>query len=57
MMNVCSNHVKDALKKFYVPHVQMISEQEKSCANCHHCGKNAKYKLFNIQKEKKTPIK
>jgi hypothetical protein len=43
-MFVCSNHVKDALKFMYVPHIKLISEEES--IRCHLCKTKAKYKLF-----------
>jgi CxxH/CxxC protein (TIGR04129 family) len=55
MIFVCSNHVKDALKITFVPHVQLLQEQESISSSCHLCSNRAKYKLFNyVHQRKKT---
>lgn len=47
MVVVCSDHVKDALKFIFLPHVKLIGEEETVSSHCHLCNKEAKYKLFN----------
>jgi CxxH/CxxC protein (TIGR04129 family) len=47
MVVVCSEHVKDALKFIFLPHVKLITEENSISSHCHLCSKKAKYKLFN----------
>jgi hypothetical protein len=54
-MFVCSNHVSDALKFMFVPHVKLIAKEEGF--RCHLCKSKAKYKLFSFGHiRKKTKI-
>ncbi|MFP7300295.1 hypothetical protein [Neobacillus niacini] len=45
-MFVCSNHVRDALKLMFLPHIKLIAEEESF--RCHLCKNKAKYKLFSF---------
>lgn len=53
-MFVCSNHVKDALRLMYVPHIKLISEEESF--RCHLCKCKAAYKLFQYGYQRKKAI-
>lgn len=52
-MFVCSNHVKDAIKFMYVPHIKLITEEEGF--RCHLCKSKAKYRLFQYCHIRKRP--
>ncbi|WP_227939220.1 hypothetical protein [Alkalihalobacillus deserti] len=49
MIIVCTKHVKEGLKVIHLPHIHLISNQEKRFGNdkCQICNQKADYKLFN----------
>lgn len=53
MVFVCSDHVKDALKFIFLPHVKMITAEERVSCSCHLCSRKAEYKLFNYVQQRK----
>lgn len=59
MMFACTKHVKEALKMMYLPHVLVISNQDKlsESVRCHICGYKAHCKLFNYLSQKKQDLK
>lgn len=59
MMFACTKHVKEALKMMYLPHVHVISNQDKLSegVRCYMCGHKDHYKLFNYLSQKKQGLK
>ncbi|MGX6444421.1 hypothetical protein ACWM35_14535 [Neobacillus sp. K501] len=56
MILVCSNHVKDALKMIFLPHVKLINEEEAIQSSCLICNSKAKYRLFNYIHQRKNAM-
>ncbi|KON88121.1 hypothetical protein AF332_15765 [Sporosarcina globispora] len=58
MIFACTKHVKEALKMMYLPHVHVISNQDKlsESVRCHICVYKAHYMLFNYLQDLKNVI-
>ncbi len=59
MVFVCAKHVKEALKRIHIPHIQSISDKAKTSKNlrCDFCCQQANYKLFDYFPIRKRGLK
>lgn len=53
-MIVCTKHVKEGLEVIHLPHIHLISYENKRNRNyeCQVCSQKADYKLFNYSRQK-----
>jgi hypothetical protein len=59
MIKVCTKHVKEGLAVIHLPHIQVISKEDKLFGQykCQVCQQKADYKLFNGFPQKEQRLK
>ncbi|KMJ55208.1 hypothetical protein AB685_28440 [Bacillus sp. LL01] len=59
MIKGCTKHVKEGLEVIHLPHIHLLSHEDKKFGNykCQVCNQKADYKLFNYFPQKEQLLK